>query len=555
MSAVTSLDKVFIGIDVGTGSARAGLFTAKGALLASARRAIGTWHEAGGMVEQSSEDIWAACAQSVREAMESAGVTPDQVKGIGFDATCSLVLVTTEGAPVSVSPLGEPARNIIVWMDHRATDQTRRINASGQEVLSYVGGVISPEMETPKLLWLKEKLPQAYAAAAHFFDLSDYLTWRATGSLARSVCTVTCKWTYLAHEKRWSDDYFRAIGLGDLTDEGYRRIGTEVVEPGTPLASGLTEKAARELGLFPGTAVGAALIDAHAGGVGTLGGRAAEGAQNDPRDRLGYIMGTSACLMASTSEPSFVPGIWGPYYSAMFPGLWLNEGGQSAAGAAIDHLLQLHPAYTTAQGKAEREGLSIIAWLEQRVTHETALCDVALLARDLHILPDFVGNRSPQADPDVRAVIAGLGLEEDMASLERLFVAGICGLGYGLADIVEALAANNVPCTTLVVSGGASRSALVRQILGDASGLEVVLPDTEEPVLLGAAMLGAVAAKAYPTIADAAGSMSVLGAATPKAPAHIRDFHAAKRGIHRNMQALDRTNREAMARWQPRKEN
>ena len=55
-------------------------------------------------------------------------------------------------------------------------------------------------------------------------------------------------------------------------------------------------------------------------------------------DRLAYIMGTSACIMATTLEPCFVPGVWGPYYSGMVPGFWLNEGGQSAAGAAIDHL-------------------------------------------------------------------------------------------------------------------------------------------------------------------------------------------------------------------------
>ena len=70
------------------------------------------------------------------------------------------------------------------------------------------------------------------AAAWQFFDLTDFLTWRATGSLARSVCTVTCKWTYLAHEGRWDAGYFRQIGLGDLADEGFARIGTEIVPAG-----------------------------------------------------------------------------------------------------------------------------------------------------------------------------------------------------------------------------------------------------------------------------------------------------------------------------------
>src|SRR5690606_13601874 len=110
---------------------------------------------------------------------------------------------------------------------------------------------ISPEMETPKLLWLSENMKATFAEAWQFMDLADFLTWRATGSLARSVCTVTCKWTYLAHENRWDAGYFRKVGLSALADEQFRRIGTEIVPGGTRLAEGLTEKAASDLGLLP----------------------------------------------------------------------------------------------------------------------------------------------------------------------------------------------------------------------------------------------------------------------------------------------------------------
>src|SRR5690606_25901585 len=154
-----------------------------------------------------------------------AGVAPEQVASLGFDATCSLVVLGANGAPLPVGPSENPERDIIVWMDHRAVDQVERINAMGHDVLRYVGGIISPEMETPKLLWLKENRPHVFDAAWQFFDLADFLTWRATDDLARSTCTVTCKWTYLAHEKRWDPGYFRAIGLGVLADEDFARIG------------------------------------------------------------------------------------------------------------------------------------------------------------------------------------------------------------------------------------------------------------------------------------------------------------------------------------------
>ncbi|MCR9111264.1 MAG: hypothetical protein NXH94_20615 [Rhodobacteraceae bacterium] len=101
--------------------------------------------------------------------------------------------------------------------DHRATAQADRINATAHPVLQYVGGVISPEMQAPKLLWLKENCAEVFAGTRHFFDLTDSLTWKASGSTARSTCTVTCKWTYLAHEDRWDDSFFEAVGLGELT--------------------------------------------------------------------------------------------------------------------------------------------------------------------------------------------------------------------------------------------------------------------------------------------------------------------------------------------------
>lgn len=58
----------------------------------------------------------------------------------------------------------------------------------------------------------------------------------------------------------------------------------------------------------------------------------------------GLICGTSTCHMAVSERAVFVPGVWGPYFSAMVPGMWLNEGGQSATGKLIDHIIESHPA-------------------------------------------------------------------------------------------------------------------------------------------------------------------------------------------------------------------
>ena len=529
-----------IGVDVGTGSVRAGVFDALGHLIGTGRRDIAIWHDAGGVVEQSGDDIWSAVCAAVRGAMTQAGTDPARVAGIGFDATCSLVVLGPGGAPLAAGPSRDPARNVIVWMDHRATDQAARINAGGHGVLAYVGGRISPEMETPKLLWLAEHLPATFDAAWQFMDLADFLTWRATGSLARSSCTVTCKWTWLAHEGRWDPAYFRAIGLGALADEGFARIGTEVVAPGSALAQGLTAQAAADLGLRPGTPVGAGLIDAHAGGIATA------GITGDAAGTLAYVFGTSSCTMTTTAAPVFVPGVWGPYLGAMVQGMWLNEGGQSAAGAAIARLLDMHPLSRSEAEAAGAQGLSLPQHLA-RLAGAQGLSQSVLLADGLHVVPEFLGNRAPFADPAARAVIAGLGMDQDQASLVALYVAGLCGIGYGLRQIIETQARHGAPVARIAISGGAGQDALVRQVLADATGLPVIAPETDEPVLLGSAMLGAMAGAVHPDMQAAMTAMARPGRTFAPAGGQVAAAHAARFAAFEQLQDVARQTRQPSA--------
>ena len=498
-------DKVVIGIDVGTGSARAGVFDMSGKMLSSAKQDITLYRDSAHFAEQSSNQIWEAVCYCVKQAVASSQVSPQQVAGIGFDATCSLVVIGHDKQPVSVSPTQDPNRNIIVWMDHRATEQAERINQLKHPVLNYVGGKISPEMETPKILWLKENLPQTYEKAWQFFDLADFLTWKSTDSLARSTCTVTCKWTYLAHEKRWDADYFHQIGLSELADEKFARIGQLIVEPGTPCGSGLTDDAAQQMGLLAGTPVAAGMIDAHAGGIGTV------GVNGDAIANMAYVFGTSSCTMTTTKEPVFIPGVWGPYYSAMVPGMWLNEGGQSAAGAAIDQLLSLHPACVGAQITAKEQGKPLPVYLADLVLEKTASASQSVeLAEKIHVVPEFLGNRAPFADPHARAVIAGLTMDNSLENLLSFYVAGVCGIGYGLRQIIEAQAKSGAAIENIVVSGGAGQHPLIRQLLADACGVPVISTQASEPVLLGSAILGAVAGKVCDDVAQAMDQFSEI---------------------------------------------
>jgi D-ribulokinase len=535
------MSEAYIGVDVGTLSARAGVFDRAGRLIASARRPIAIWREPGEIVEQSSDDIWRAATFAVREAVEASGLPPGAIGGMGFDATCSLVALDRHARPLSVSPTDAPDRDVIVWMDHRAAAEAERINAGGHDALRYVGGKISPEMHAPKLAWLARRKPEIVAKARHVFDLTDFLSFRATGSPTRSACTATCKFGYLAHEKRWPDEFFDSVGLGFLKGDDYALIGAHPAPPGAPIGQGLTAEAAATMALRPGTPVGAGLIDAHAGAAGTLGARAG-GTPADPRRRLALILGTSSSCMALSDEPRFVDGVWGPHFAALTPDQWLIDGGQSAFGAAIDHLLRLHPAFGTLSARAGPHALTALE--KDIVARAGGLSAAALIAEGLHVLPDFIGSRSPLADPVARGGVIGMDLREDVASLQELHVASLCGLAYGLADIVGKLELAGYDFDTIVVSGGAARSALVRQVIADVCGKTVEAPETPEPVLLGSAMIGAVAAGKQ-TLVSAMASMSAIVLRAAPAGGAVSAFHARKRRAYEILRHAERGIRQA----------
>ena len=146
-----------------------------------------------------------------------------------------------------------------------------------------------------------------------------------------------------------------------------------------------------------------------------------------------------------SDEPRFVDGIWGPHFGALTPDQWLIDGGQSAFGGAIDHLLRLHPAFAELSARAGPHALHALE--KEIVARAGGLSQAALIAEGLHVLPDFIGSRSPSADAGARGGVMGMDLREDAASLQELYVAGLCGLAYGLADIVrklERLATNSI---------------------------------------------------------------------------------------------------------------
>lgn len=133
----------------GTGSARAALLSHSGEIIATFTQETKTFRNASdaNIFEQSTTDIWNSISKCTHEVLKASGINASQVKGVGFDATCSLAVSDLQGNPVTVTGgsdlgnLGE--RNVILWADHRAWKEAKFINSTGSEVLKYVGGTMS----------------------------------------------------------------------------------------------------------------------------------------------------------------------------------------------------------------------------------------------------------------------------------------------------------------------------------------------------------------------------------------------------------------------------
>jgi len=519
----------FIGVDVGTGSARAGVFDLNGRMVGQASRPIDLYRPKADFVEQSSDNIWQAVCSAVRDAVNQADINPIQVKGLGFDATCSLVVLDKEGRPLTVSPSGRTEQNIIVWMDHRAIVQAERINATKHRVLDFVGGIISPEMQTPKMLWLKQHMPTTWANAGYLFDLPDFLTWRATQDATRSLCSTVCKWTYLGHEQRWDKSYFKQIGLEDVLEHDAAKIGNDVKMMGEPLGHGLTQRAAGEMGLIAGTAVSVSIIDAHAGTLGTLGATGVSGEVADFNRRIALIGGTSTGHMAMSRTARFIGGVWGPYYSAILPEYWLNEGGQSATGALIDHVIQSHPCYQDLLTQAKTQGQTIYEVLNallRRMAGEPE--DIAFLTQDIHMLPYFHGNRSPRANPTLTGTLTGLKLSRTPEDMALHYLATLQAIALGTRHIIETMNQSGYSIDTIMASGGGTKNPLFVQEHANATGCAMLLPEESEAMLLGGAMMGTVAAGVFDTLPEAMSAMSRIGKTVTPQTNKIKSYYDRK---------------------------
>ncbi len=274
---------------------------------------------------------------------------------------------------------------------------------------------------------------------------------------------------------------------------------------------GLCEKAARDFGLPVGVAVGSGVIDAYAGWIGTVGAKVQldpesvdeAAAANDVSQaftRLAAVAGTSTCHLAMSREPVFVDGVWGPYRDVLIPGFWMAEGGQSATGELMKHMLETHPAYGETLKEAEAAGQNIYDHLNdhlRRLAEQSKAPSMAYLVRHFFFYGDLWGNRSPVADPNMRGAMVGLSSDKSKDGMALLYFSTMEFIALQTRQIVETMNGSGHGIRSIFMSGSQCQNEILMDLVATACGMPVLIPSyANAAVVHGAAMLGAKAASA-----------------------------------------------------------
>ena len=443
------------------------------------------------------DDYIEVLKRCIPEVLKESGVDPEDVIGLGIDATSSSMLPTTaDGTPLCFLPMwrDQPHAWLKLWKHHAAQPEANRLNQIAQErgatFLERYGGKVNSEWFIPKVWQIHNEAPEIYNAADRLLEVGDWLVWQLTGEEKRSAGLAGYKALWSKREGFPSNAFFKALDprLEHLVDEKMMRD----VYPLGMKAGGVTEEAARWTGLKPGTTVATANVDAHV---------SVPAATMFEPGTMTIIMGTSSCHMVLSAEEHSVPGIQGCVEDGIIPGLFGYEAGQSCVGDALAWFVKrCVPATLTHE--AEARGISVYQLLEEKATLLQP-GESGLLALDW-----WNGNRSVLVDADLSSMLLGVTLATRPEEIYRAFIEATA---YGTRMIIDTFESHGVPSKEIVAIGGLpDRSPLFMRIYADVTGRQLHIAKTSQGGALGSAMHAAVAAGSYSTIGEASKQMSGL---------------------------------------------
>ena len=488
------MTQVYMGIDLGTGGCRVGLFDDRGRPFAFHNTPVTAIHPHPSWVEQDVDEWWRALAASTRAALARSGIDPAQIAGIGFDAT-SATLVALDDA-------GKPLRNAIMWADVRASEQAGRASEIDHWARLYNGGGKDPasaEWFVFKAMWLKENEPDVWARSAWILDAPDWMGLRLTGRPAVNLCSASLKMYHNNDHGGFPVDFYERLGVGDLMD----KMPSQVNAMGEPLGA-LSPEAAEELGLVAGTPVAQGGIDAEAGMIGMN--VLAPG-------RMALITGSSNCLLAQSAVPLYGAGMFGAHTDALVRGQYTIEASQASTGSVIRWFLE-NSAKDLVEA-ARNGGPSPYEVLNE------ASKDIPPGSNGVLVLEYFQGNRSPYTDAKARGTITGLTLSHGREHIYHAIQEATC---YGLELNLRTMRAAGYEPRAITACGGALSSPEWLKMHADVTGLEITVTEVQDAPTLGSAMMGALAAGRFADLQEAADAMGQYSAVIKPDPARHEEY-------------------------------
>jgi L-ribulokinase len=518
------MDKHFvIGVDYGTDSVRSVILDTSGHEVASAVYQYPRWRDELycsaelNQFRQHPLDYLDGLEYTVKECLRVAGPSVAAlVRGLSVDTTGSTpVAVDRTGTPLALTPGFEqnPNAMFVLWKDHTSIQEASQINGHAAHFpinyLKYVGGIYSSEWFWAKLLHILRVDEAVRRACYSWVEHCDWIPFLLTGgtnvhNMKRGVCAA-------GHKALWAEEFgglppevfFASL---DPLLQGFRaRLFDKTYTSDKPAGKISREWAAR-LGLPESVIIGVGAFDAHMGAV---------GGQIEPY-HLSKVMGTSTCDMLvapkADLEGRFVKGICGQVDGSVIPGLIGLEAGQSAFGdtyAWFRNLISwpLNTILDTTTLLDAETARKLRVEIQARIIPELSVQAAALpLEEDAEIAVDWLnGRRTPDADQELKAAIAGLSLGTSAPHIFRALVEATC---FGAKAISDRFVAEGVPVRGLIGLGGVARkSPYIMQVLADVMNMPIRIHRTEQTCAVGAAMFAATACGIFSNVEEAMNAM------------------------------------------------
>ncbi len=436
--------------DTGTGGDKAVLTDLRGRILAAEYRSYPLRYPRPEWAEQDPDELWAAVAATTRALLQSTGVDPAQILGVGISAQMFNLLPVDEH--------GRPVTPMLSWLDLRSLPQADRL-LSGELpalLIHHTGNLPTAKDIIPKILWLKEERPGLWARTARLLDCKEYLLQRLTGRTVTDYHGASVYFLFNPHTHTWSAEACRALGIPmDMLPEAV---------PCTQVIGEVTPEAAAQTGLLPGTPVVACAGDVAAAQSGA--GANAPGAAH-------LCVGTATWV--GVSSTTFVNHPLKPFWALnhIDADKWIIAAEMETGGGALMWFRDRFCEWEAQQ--AAQDELSAYALINQMAEAVPPGSD------RLVFLPWLSGERAPVLDHYARGAFVGLSLGHTKAHLARAVMEGV---GYHIRWMLEALEEIGLKIDSLNAIGGGCTSRLWTQLISDICGRELRV--TERPLEAGA---------------------------------------------------------------------